>query len=268
MPADACTQACSTDSTTPSRGRSTSSWPPARSAQVVAARRCWPTGVGLGPRGLARRRRATPSAWWSLLGRRGPPRRLRRAGAGRPRHARPGGAGRRRRRRWWRDRLGGDGYPGRAARRCSPSVALALDGVDGQVARRTGTVSALGARFDMEVDAFLVLVLSVHVAVLVDAVGAGHRRHALRLRRRELGAAVAARRAAHAVLRQGRRRGAGDRARGGRGRVLPHRSRRRWSSRRWPPCSGRSAQSVALAVAGARGRTPPSRDGSAGRRVR
>jgi len=47
------------------------------------------------------------------------------------------------------------------------SVALALDAVDGRVARRTGTVSALGARFDMEVDAFLVLVLSVHVATLV-----------------------------------------------------------------------------------------------------
>ncbi len=47
------------------------------------------------------------------------------------------------------------------------AVALALDGVDGQVARRTGTASPLGARFDMEVDAFLVLVLSVHVAVLV-----------------------------------------------------------------------------------------------------
>ena len=47
------------------------------------------------------------------------------------------------------------------------AVALALDGVDGQVARRTGTVSALGARFDMEVDAFLVLVLSMHVAVVV-----------------------------------------------------------------------------------------------------
>jgi phosphatidylglycerophosphate synthase len=47
------------------------------------------------------------------------------------------------------------------------AVALALDGVDGQVARRTGTVSALGARFDMEVDAFLVLVLSIHVAVVV-----------------------------------------------------------------------------------------------------
>lgn len=44
------------------------------------------------------------------------------------------------------------------------SVALALDFVDGHVARRTGTASPLGARFDMEVDAFLILVLSVHVA--------------------------------------------------------------------------------------------------------
>ncbi|GHE05681.1 CDP-alcohol phosphatidyltransferase family protein [Streptomyces alanosinicus] len=44
------------------------------------------------------------------------------------------------------------------------AVALLLDGVDGKVARRTGTSSALGARFDMEVDAFLILVLSVYVA--------------------------------------------------------------------------------------------------------
>ncbi|WP_439117027.1 CDP-alcohol phosphatidyltransferase family protein [Micromonospora lupini] len=44
------------------------------------------------------------------------------------------------------------------------AVALLLDAVDGRVARRTGTVSALGARFDMEVDAFLILVLSVYVA--------------------------------------------------------------------------------------------------------
>jgi phosphatidylglycerophosphate synthase len=43
-------------------------------------------------------------------------------------------------------------------------VALVLDAVDGPVARRTGTVSALGARFDGEVDAFLILVLSVQVA--------------------------------------------------------------------------------------------------------
>ena len=36
------------------------------------------------------------------------------------------------------------------------AVALLLDGVDGKVARRTGTSTALGARFDMEVDAFLI----------------------------------------------------------------------------------------------------------------
>jgi phosphatidylglycerophosphate synthase len=44
------------------------------------------------------------------------------------------------------------------------AVALALDAVDGRVARWTGTSSASGARFDMEVDAFLILVLSVAVA--------------------------------------------------------------------------------------------------------
>jgi phosphatidylglycerophosphate synthase len=44
------------------------------------------------------------------------------------------------------------------------AVALLLDGVDGRVARHTRTVSALGARFDVEVDSFLVLVLSVYVA--------------------------------------------------------------------------------------------------------
>ena len=44
------------------------------------------------------------------------------------------------------------------------AVALALDAVDGYTARRTGTTSELGARFDMEVDSFLVLVLCVHVA--------------------------------------------------------------------------------------------------------
>ena len=43
------------------------------------------------------------------------------------------------------------------------SVALVLDAVDGRVARRTGTVHPLGARFDMETDAFLILVLSVAV---------------------------------------------------------------------------------------------------------
>jgi phosphatidylglycerophosphate synthase len=43
------------------------------------------------------------------------------------------------------------------------AVALALDGLDGYLARRNNTVSVLGARFDMEVDAFLILVLSVLV---------------------------------------------------------------------------------------------------------
>ncbi len=45
--------------------------------------------------------------------------------------------------------------------------ALLLDGVDGWVARRTRSESALGARFDMEVDAFLLLVLGVDVAPLL-----------------------------------------------------------------------------------------------------
>ncbi|MEV2215629.1 CDP-alcohol phosphatidyltransferase family protein [Streptomyces sp. NPDC050997] len=45
------------------------------------------------------------------------------------------------------------------------AVALILDGVDGQVARRTGTSTPLGARFDMEVDAFLILVLSVYLSM-------------------------------------------------------------------------------------------------------
>jgi phosphatidylglycerophosphate synthase len=49
------------------------------------------------------------------------------------------------------------------------AVALVLDFVDGQVARRTGTTSSLGARFDGEVDAFLILVLSVYVAQSVGA---------------------------------------------------------------------------------------------------
>jgi len=44
------------------------------------------------------------------------------------------------------------------------AVALALDLADGWLARRTRTVTALGARFDGEVDAFLILTLSVYVA--------------------------------------------------------------------------------------------------------
>ena len=56
------------------------------------------------------------------------------------------------------------------------SAALVLDAVDGQVARRTGSATALGARFDGEVDAFLILLLSIVVArdygVWVLAIGA------------------------------------------------------------------------------------------------
>ena len=58
------------------------------------------------------------------------------------------------------------------------AVALVLDAVDGRVARRTGTVTAVGARFDMEVDSVLVLLLSVSVArslgVWVVAIGSVH----------------------------------------------------------------------------------------------
>ena len=41
------------------------------------------------------------------------------------------------------------------------TTALLLDALDGWLARRTDTASAFGARFDMEVDALLILVLSI-----------------------------------------------------------------------------------------------------------
>src|ERR1700691_5969432 len=44
------------------------------------------------------------------------------------------------------------------------TVALVLDAVDGRVARRTGTATPLGARLDGEVDAFLILLLSIYVS--------------------------------------------------------------------------------------------------------
>ncbi len=47
------------------------------------------------------------------------------------------------------------------------AVALVLDAVDGRVARGTDTVTAWGARFDMEADAALLLVLSLYVATLL-----------------------------------------------------------------------------------------------------
>ncbi len=51
------------------------------------------------------------------------------------------------------------------------AVATALDGLDGWVARRLNTATAFGARFDMEVDALLILVLAVLVWQL-DKAGA------------------------------------------------------------------------------------------------
>jgi phosphatidylglycerophosphate synthase len=48
-------------------------------------------------------------------------------------------------------------------------VLLALDGIDGWAARRQGQTSAFGARFDMEVDALLILVLSALAAGLGKA---------------------------------------------------------------------------------------------------
>ena len=86
------------------------------------------------------------------------------------------------------------------------TVALALDWVDGQVARRTHTESAFGARFDMEVDAFLILVLSVYVAssIGVWVLAIGLARYLLLARR--AGAALAAPADATALLGQGGRR--------------------------------------------------------------
>jgi phosphatidylglycerophosphate synthase len=49
------------------------------------------------------------------------------------------------------------------------SVALALDFVDGWIARRSATQSPLGAKLDGEVDAFLILVLSIEVAPTAGA---------------------------------------------------------------------------------------------------
>ena len=129
-------------------------------------------------------------------------------------------------------------------------LALALDAVDGYVARRTGTASALGAKFDGEVDAFLILVLSVYVASTIGpwviVFGAARYLYAVG----EWVLRVDARAAAAPVLAQGGggdvrdladRRGLGraatpgddaraDRRAGGAGRVV--RARRVWLWRR------------------------------------
>lgn len=63
------------------------------------------------------------------------------------------------------------------------ALALVLDAVDGRVARATRTQSDFGGRFDGEADAFLLLVLSVHVAPAygwwVLAIGAARYAYAL-----------------------------------------------------------------------------------------
>ncbi|WP_412509534.1 CDP-alcohol phosphatidyltransferase family protein [Roseovarius sp. SYSU LYC5161] len=51
------------------------------------------------------------------------------------------------------------------------AVALGLDGLDGWLARRQGLVSAFGARFDMEVDAALGLILALN-ALAAGSAGA------------------------------------------------------------------------------------------------
>ena len=48
-------------------------------------------------------------------------------------------------------------------------LALIMDGADGYVARRTNTASPFGARFDMELDAFFILVLCVALMLLGKA---------------------------------------------------------------------------------------------------
>lgn len=60
---------------------------------------------------------------------------------------------------------------------------LVLDGVDGAVARRTGTVTARGARMDMETDAAVLLVASLAVAPFAPwALGIGLARYVFWLR--------------------------------------------------------------------------------------
>lgn len=43
------------------------------------------------------------------------------------------------------------------------ALAMVLDGIDGWISRRTACTTMFGARFDMELDAFLILILSVFV---------------------------------------------------------------------------------------------------------
>ncbi|MEP7307514.1 MAG: CDP-alcohol phosphatidyltransferase family protein [Acidobacteriota bacterium] len=58
--------------------------------------------------------------------------------------------------------VGENGSPGAAAAAAGLTLAITgLDGLDGWLARRTRMASDFGARFDMEVDALLVMILSI-----------------------------------------------------------------------------------------------------------
>ena len=166
------------------------------------------------------------------------------AGAGVLGDARPGHA-RRRRRRAGRGSFAHDTPV--ALLVALAAVALALDAADGWVARRTGTATALGARFDGEVDAFLIPALSVYVAptygAWVLAIGAARYlflagEWLLPWMRAPL---------PRAPLAQGRRGDAGGRA-DGRGRRACCRGRSR--RRSWPPRSPRSRRRSASARGG------------------
>ena len=113
-----------------------------------------------------------------------------------------------------------------------------------------GPRRALGARFDMEVDAFLILVLSVCVARR-SAVGAADRRGALPVRGRRLAAALAARAGAAALLVQGGRRDPGRRAHGRRGRRACRDRRAERSRRRRAGPAGRVVRPRGVVAAGA-----------------
>ena len=54
------------------------------------------------------------------------------------------------------------GMPGGWSVAALAALAVTLDGLDGWVARRTGRASVFGARFDMEVDSMLALLLGWH----------------------------------------------------------------------------------------------------------
>ena len=157
------------------------------------------------------------------------------ARTGQPGHADPGDARRRRGRihgRLVQPAHSDDDVPG--ARPSSPwSSTPSTGGSPGA----PGTTSPLGARFDMEVDAFLILVLSVYVGRTIGAwvLAIGVARYAFVAAR--VAGPVAARAAAAALLVQGRGRDPGRRAGGGGSRRAASPLGDRCSS--WPrwPCS-------------------------------